>query len=66
MSRASESDAPRTDVERVAVWDLPVRVVHWTLVALLVGLVTTGLIGNEWLEWHMRLGKALIAVVGSA
>ena len=63
MSRASESDAPRTDVERVAVWDLPVRVVHWTLVALLVGLVTTGLIGNEWLEWHMRLGKALIAVV---
>ena len=28
MSRASESDAPRTDVERVAVWDLPVRAVH--------------------------------------
>jgi cytochrome b len=63
VSHASESGAPRTDVERVAVWDLPVRVVHWALVALFVGLVATGLIGNEWLEWHMRLGKALIAVV---
>ena len=63
MSLAAESGTTRAEVERTPVWDAPVRVVHWTLVALLAGLVTTGLLGNEALEWHMRLGKTLIAVV---
>lgn len=47
----------------VAVWDWPVRVVHWLIVVLVAALLTTGLIGNEMLVWHMRCGQALLALV---
>jgi len=52
-----------TDRDYVAVWDWPVRVVHWLLVVLVAALLTTGLIGNEMLVWHMRAGQALLALV---
>lgn len=48
---------------RVPVWDLPVRLFHWTLVALVAGLVATGLLGGDWLAWHMRMGQAVIVLV---
>ncbi|MEO8848726.1 MAG: cytochrome b/b6 domain-containing protein [Casimicrobiaceae bacterium] len=47
----------------VPVWDLPVRIVHWLLVLLLCMLLATGLIGNEWLIWHMRAGYAMLTLV---
>jgi cytochrome b len=50
-------------VERVIVWDGAVRVTHWVLVALLVALLVTGRVGGAWLEWHMRFGQVLLAVV---
>ena len=52
-----------TPPARVRVWDLPVRIVHWAMVVLLVGLVVTGLLGNEWLLWHMRFGQTMLALV---
>lgn len=55
--------APAAPREPVAVWDWPVRVVHWSMVLLLVALVVTGLVGNEALLWHMRFGQALLALV---
>jgi len=45
--------APRAPHERVAVWDGPVRVVHWSMVLLFVLLVVTGLRGGDALPWHM-------------
>lgn len=48
---------------RVAVWDLPVRVVHWLFVVLLAGLIVTGKLGADWLLWHMRFGQALLALI---
>lgn len=62
MSESKEAAAAQDRVA-VPVWDAPVRIAHWVLVALLVALVTTGLVGNELLEWHMRLGQVTIAVV---
>ena len=49
--------------DRVAVWDWPVRVVHWSIVLLVATMITTGLIGNEALVWHMRCGQVLLALV---
>ncbi len=43
---------------RVAVWDWPVRVVHWSMVLLFVLLLITGLRGGDALQWHMRFGQA--------
>ena len=47
----------------VPVWDWSVRMVHWAIVLLLILLVITGLVGNEWLDWHMRFGETLLALV---
>jgi len=58
----SEGAYPQANA-RVAVWDWPVRVVHWSMVLLLVALVVTGLVGNEALLWHMRFGQVLLALV---
>lgn len=62
-----EAPAPRsgvaTSTTRVLVWDFPIRFVHWALVLLLIGLVTTGKLGADWLIWHMRMGYTVIALV---
>jgi len=50
-------------LQAVAVWDVPVRFVHWALVALLVGLVVTGKLGADWLAWHMRFGETVLALL---
>ncbi|MEO8346867.1 MAG: cytochrome b/b6 domain-containing protein [Betaproteobacteria bacterium] len=48
----------------IAVWDWPVRVVHWSLVALVATSITTGLTGGEaTMVWHMRAGETLLALV---
>ena len=64
-SRDSESpgESAVTQLSRIPVWDVAVRVVHWWIVVLLAGLLTTGLLGNEWLAWHMRFGQAMLALV---
>lgn len=52
------------DVVEVAVWDWPVRVVHWAIVALVAMLLATGLSGgNAVMAWHMRAGEVLLALV---
>ena len=48
---------------RVRVWDLPTRVFHWTLAASLVGLAATGYAGGAWMEWHARLGSAVLTLL---
>ncbi|MGE5617205.1 MAG: cytochrome b/b6 domain-containing protein, partial [Bacillota bacterium] len=49
---------------RVLVWDLPVRLFHWSLVALAVFSFATGKIGGaSLLEWHMRSGYAILSLL---
>ena len=48
---------------RVAVWDAPVRLFHWALAVLVVFSFVTGKVGGAWLEWHMRSGYAILALV---
>ena len=44
-------------------WDLPTRLFHWTLAALLVFSFSTGQAGGSWLRWHMRSGYAVITLL---
>ncbi len=39
------------------------RLIHWSNVVLVIALVATGLLGDEWLTWHMRAGVLLLALV---
>lgn len=47
----------------VRVWDLPTRVFHWVLALCVIGSVVSAKIGGNAIEWHMRLGYAIFALL---
>lgn len=48
----------------VRIWDLPLRITHWLLVACVVGSWATHYAGAAWFTWHARCGyTALVLVV---
>lgn len=47
----------------VRVWDLPTRIFHWALAACVVALVITANVGGNWMEWHGRLGLAVLSLL---
>ncbi|MFZ5538939.1 MAG: cytochrome b/b6 domain-containing protein [Pseudomonadota bacterium] len=47
----------------VRIWDLPTRLFHWSLALLVVFSVTTAKIGGNWMDWHMRSGYAVLALL---
>lgn len=47
----------------VRVWDLPTRLFHWALAACVIGLVVTANIGGNWMNWHLRLGYAVLTLL---
>ena len=46
---------------RVRIWDLPVRLVHWSLVLLVTFSWWTA--EQEWMEWHYRSGLAILGLL---
>lgn len=56
---ARDAELPVT----VRVWDLPVRLFHWTLLALVVFSVSTAYAGGSWMDWHMRSGYTVLALL---
>lgn len=45
------------------VWEAAVRIFHWSLVALVAVSVITGLKGGITMNWHMKAGYALLALL---
>ena len=48
---------------RTRVWDVPVRVFHWTLVLLIVSQITTVSLGGNAMEYHVLGGYSILALV---
>ena len=48
---------------RILAWDAPVRLFHWALATLVVFSFVTGKVGGYWLEWHMRSGYTILALL---
>ncbi|MDP2792853.1 MAG: cytochrome b/b6 domain-containing protein [Sulfurisoma sp.] len=48
---------------RVRIWDLPTRVFHWSLVALVAAAFVSGTIGGNAMVWHGRFGLAIIGLL---
>jgi cytochrome b len=48
---------------KVKVWDLPLRLFHWTLVLAVTAAIITGKIGGEWADWHGSAGLAVLWLV---
>jgi len=47
----------------IRVWDLPTRLFHWLLAALMVAAFVTGQLGGDLMAWHGRLGLAIIGLL---
>ena len=54
-----------TEEDRVAIriWDLPVRIFHWVLVAIFAFQAVTGWLGGYLMQWHLMSGYALLVGV---
>lgn len=48
---------------RIRLWDLPTRVFHWSLLALVCASFATGWSGDNAMEWHKRAGIAIIGLL---
>lgn len=49
--------------DRVHVWDLPIRIFHWSLAALVVVAFATALVGGKAMVWHGRAGIAIAGLL---
>lgn len=65
--RVSDKTSPLSsrDYRRVAVrvWDLPLRLFHWSLAAAAVALVISGNVGGLWIDWHGRIGLLVLGLL---
>lgn len=50
-------------MKQIRVWDLPIRLFHWLLVAAIIGLFVTGKVGGNWMEWHTKLGYFTLGLI---
>lgn len=48
---------------RIAVWDAPTRLFHWALAVLVVFSFVTGKVGGGWMEWHVKSGYSILALL---
>lgn len=48
---------------RIRLWDLPVRVFHWSLLAAVGTAIMTGQLGGGWMGVHGKAGLAIVGLV---
>ena len=48
---------------RIRLWDLPVRLFHWSLVLMVVLAIITGELGGAWMEVHGKAGLGIVGLV---
>ena len=60
MARPEQSGSI-TRLRPLKVWDLPTRLFHWVLAALVGGAWYTAEFGP--MEWHARIGQAILALI---
>lgn len=48
--------------DRMKIWDLPVRLFHWSLAALMAFSWWSGTRGGDWLPLHERSGYAILTL----
>ncbi len=50
-------------MKKLLVWDLPLRLFHWTLVILVVAAAITATVGGNAMDWHGRIGVAIAGLL---
>lgn len=62
MTRPTEHESSAS-ADRVRVWDLPTRMFHWALVALVVFSFISAKVGGAWIQWHFYSGYTILALI---
>jgi cytochrome b len=57
---SSKDNQPPT---RIHLWDLPIRIFHWSLVLAVITAIATAKIGGNWMELHGRAGLVIIGLL---
>lgn len=65
MTPKSNSPEPAAAVglRTAPVWDLPLRLFHWSLVLSVIGAFVTIKVGGGWMTWHMRFGYVILTLL---
>jgi cytochrome b len=63
--RATDAKAvpPRNTRHSVRLWDLPLRIFHWGLVAAVTVAIVTGQVGGDWMRVHGIAGLVIVGLV---
>ena len=48
---------------RIRLWDLPLRIFHWSLVLAVAVAIVTGELGGPWMDLHGKAGLAILGLV---
>lgn len=59
---AADELAPAA-TRRVRIWDLPLRLFHWSLLAAVAVAIATGEVGGNWMTLHGQAGLAVVALL---
>ena len=54
----------RAPTRKVRLWDLPLRLYHWSLLAAVATALVTGKLGGEWMTLHGQAGIAVVGLLG--
>jgi len=54
-----------TGAARALVWDLPVRIMHWTLVMAVAGAWATQELEGDWFKYHVWCGYVVLCVAAT-
>jgi cytochrome b len=54
-----------TSGPRALIWDLPVRLMHWSLVLAVAGAWATQEIEGDWFEYHVWCGYAVLLIAAT-
>lgn len=57
------TDSPTTLTPKVKIWDLPVRIFHWSLLLLFITAYITNALGTNYFKYHLWSGYAMIVLV---
>lgn len=60
---AAPVPAQALETIRIRLWDLPVRIFHWSLLAAVGTAIVTGQLGGDWMGVHGKAGLAIVALV---
>jgi cytochrome b len=48
---------------QIRVWDLPTRLFHWLIVIFVVISFTTGMVGGNWMSYHLKSGFIIFTLL---